>query len=270
VAGAAAFAVSVGDAAGKPVYRYIGDQGRPVYTDDPGKIPEARRRKAEIQSGTPGPQIYRYRGPHGRAVYVNDRLRIPAPYRDRAELVDLSHISLGHELAAGEMPIGLGEVIDHEYDAVLATGYCAQARREAGAGGWLRRFWREQGHLGMLGGLLIVLLCISPLALRSVGAAVWGKVLTQVLPVVGLVALFSFSAVKMGGIRSDLGALAAPCTHDGVAPERRTAGTRQSRLQTIQEHYPLIERAAAGRVVDLDAIDALAEPEPATGSSELE
>lgn len=247
-------------------YLYHDDSGNPVYVDDRAKVPPRHRASSRPVFGDPGardsiPPIYRYRGASGNPAYTNDLLRVPSDRRKQAEIVDLSQISLNHELAnelASEGDLARNQIaqrprsdlvqaIDMTYELALDSRLCRDARDAADAS-WLAAAWHHHVELVLLGGALLVLLLATPFAIRRIDAAVWAKVLMTAILAFSFVGLTSY---LVGETRDQLGLLdvtAAPCRHDGAPSASDSPDTARSRLTAIE----LLRRRVAERNTALD------------------
>lgn len=226
---------------GDRVYRYVVD-GVPVYVNDLASVPDEHRDAVEVIMGEQLLDIYRYKVPGGRVAYTNDRFRIPPRQRDQAEIVDLSHISLNSELAED-----LARAIDTSYATALDTDVCRDARGAAGMG-WLRGAWHRHGGVLALGAVALVLLLLTPFALRRVEAAIWAKVLSTSFMVLALVGVFTYLTGETARHLDQLKIEAEPCMHDGnpssvgsLATARSRAGVIQTLRQRIAERNAALE-----------------------------
>lgn len=214
----------------KPIYQYTSDQGRTVLVDDIAKVPAKYMSQIKSLAHSKLPDVVRYITEDGRAAYTDEWARVPKSRRDQAAVVDLAAIPLNAELADD-----LRDAIEITYGKLLATDYCEGARNAAAVGWWLR-LWDEYGHLLALAAILVLLFALTPIVRRHVDAAVWGKVLKTAIPLLGFVALFSFSAVKTSKMQRALVEAADPC-QDNMQP-----GDARGKAQRIVALRPWLER----------------------------
>jgi hypothetical protein len=158
----------------------------------------------------PPQTIYRYRNAKGREVYTNSAEQIPEQDRARAK-VDLSHIELNSELGSE-----LNRRLEERYARLSDSPRCDRLRKEASLG-FLERMWEDFGPLVVCGGVLLLFVLFTPLALRRVGGPAWARTLMMAIPALAVAGLVTFSMRETGRALSELKQQAAPCDPDGFA-----------------------------------------------------
>jgi hypothetical protein len=202
------------------VYGYIDDHGGMVHAQSLDEIPPrlrpyARRLdlpsedsslvtllQAKLKSGG-APVVYRYVTPEGQTRYTNLLASVPARQRSAAA-VDLSRVSLNSDVGRD-----LDRVLSHEHERLAKSPSCQQLRAAAAKPLW-RETWDDHGPLVVVGAVFGLLVLLTPLMLKHVGAS-WGKALSMVIPALAAVGLISYAAVRGGQALSQLKAKAAPC-----------------------------------------------------------
>ena len=240
---AAPDAAAVKQAPSGAAYRYV-DNGSPAFVDDLALVPREHRDSVEIVIGPGVPEIYQYRTRRGRMAYTNDRFRIPAKQRDKAKVVDLSQISLNSELAAD-----LSRAIDVQYEAVIDSDLCRNTRDAADAS-WLAVTWQEHGELMFLGGVILLLFMVTPIALQHLDVQIWAKLLSLSVMACGFLGLMLFLIGEATNHKEQLVSMAAPCYHDGESSSAGSMTTARSRANAIQT----MQRRIAERKAALDAV----------------
>lgn len=221
------------------VYRYVVD-GVPVYVNDLSRVPPEHRDRVEAVMGEEQLDIFRYKVAGGRFAYTNDPSRIPRVQRDKAKIVDLSHISLNSELAED-----LARAIDKTYESALDTDLCQDARSAAGMG-WLAAAWHRHGGVLALAGVGLLLLLVTPFAIRRIEAATWAKVLSTSFALLAMVGVFTYMTSETARHLDMLKQAATPCLHDGQGSSLGSLGTARSRAGAIQDlRQRIAERNAA-------------------------
>jgi len=121
------------------------------------------------------------------------------------EEVDLSHISLNEELARE-----LKTTIDAQYEEVLESDYCSEARAQ-GSANWVEQFFTTNGHLALVLFAIVVLLLLTPWALKRLEPGTWTKVLAYALPMLVFVGVLAHTVIQTVEMRDTLLEDAADC-----------------------------------------------------------
>ncbi|HMI94835.1 MAG TPA: hypothetical protein VK509_25855 [Polyangiales bacterium] len=183
----------------------------------PSDAPESERARSDREAAVapaalplPPQTIYRYRNARGRVVYTNSAEQIPVQERERAK-VDLSHIELNSELGTE-----LNRRLEQRYARLTGSPRCEQLRKDASLG-FVERLWEDFGPLVVCGGLLLLFVLFTPIALRRFGGPVWARTLMMAIPALAVAGLVTFSMRETGRALSELKQQAAPCEPGGFA-----------------------------------------------------
>lgn len=226
-------------------WRYVNDAGRPVFVNDRERIPARHRASATAMDEAPTSSdtqtIYRFTTKSGRPSFVNGIDAVPPELRADAVPVDLSQVSTNPELGRD-----LDEALDAEWARLVESDPCREARAGATAT-WLGTLWRENGHLVVLGGAILLLLLLTPWMVRRFDAPTWSRVLALAIPSLALVGIFAHAIVATNARLRSVRALAEPC--DPSALSRAPGGP-----EAVAARFGIVERLrAAVEAADVDA-----------------
>ncbi len=191
--------------------------------------------------------IYRYVNAEGRLVFVNDLAWVPTQYRPRCQAVDLSTVSTNRALGAE-----LEKAVNAEIARLTASGYCVQLRQSAEAG-WLSTLWRRHSRLIVIGGVMLLLLGISPWVTARIPGPQWGKILLVSLPALAMFALWTTAVVKTMRTTRLLREAAAPCQPKTYREVPNTPKAQRQRLGMIGKLKAQITEMRSGRRDRVDA-----------------
>ncbi len=206
-----------GEPADDSLWRYVDAEGRTVYVNGEDRIPPDRRATAvnvvgrSDRPGDDAQDVYLYAGPGGRKAYANGLDRVPVQKRDTAVKVDLSRATVNPELGAD-----LDDALEDEWDRLVASDPCVRARDAAGAG-TLRALLRDHGYLFVIGGAVLLLVVLTPWAMRRFDPPVWGRVLVVAIPVLAFVGLFAAAIVETRRTLHGARAIADACEPSALA-----------------------------------------------------
>lgn len=197
----------------------------------------------ETKQPDPAP-IYTYTGAQGRSFFTDDPVRIPQEYRASAKIMDLSHVSLNHELAE--------ELAAQARLGALATTDVCQDAAEASSGGWLhyvRLKYRQHPASMALAALALLLIITAPFLARRVGARTWMRVLALLLPMLLALAVFTYAVTGLRSSHKREQHTAEACTHG--KPERVPRDHRDQVVRKLRKAY-LQSSSSADRALELD------------------
>ncbi|HET8934190.1 MAG TPA: hypothetical protein VFN67_12145 [Polyangiales bacterium] len=245
------------------IYAYTDDRGRLVHVqrlqdvpmhlrrsarrvDVPDVAPEKSGKTDQLIEWLSGglqptqqeqPALYRYRGPRGRFVYTNLAASVPPDQRAQAH-VDLSDVPLNSELGTA-----LNQKLQERFDALRSGEACQQARAEAELP-WWQRTWRDQRVAVCCGGVMLLLLLLTPFMHARGWGGAWARVLWTAGPMLGVVAVSASMLMKASG---SLGALTAHAQHCEPGAFHAASGLKQrfnlvSALETEQQALAQIEQ----------------------------
>jgi hypothetical protein len=201
-------------------------------------------RAQEAESRTPGggASVYRYKGATGRTVYTNVEEQVPLEQRPTAR-VDLERVSLNTEVGNE-----LSRRLQAEHAALIQTPYCTQLRQAADTS-FIARLWAEFAPLVVTALALLLLLAISPIALRRFGAEAWSKALSMAIPTAFAMGLLVFSIEKTHNSMQAVKTKARACTEQSFAAlsGRPDANVEHARL--VAELKREIANSGVGNLV---------------------
>ncbi|MFI5306952.1 MAG: hypothetical protein ACHQ53_06360 [Polyangiales bacterium] len=177
------------------------------------------------QSDDKGEHFYRYVNAAGHVVYTNILEQVPLEQRPKA-LVSLRKVELNTETGNA-----LRQNIDEQYAALQGSSYCQNLRAAADTG-FIDKLWSDDKPEIACGGAVLLLLLLSPVALRRFGAPAGARVLTLALPALGLAALTVFAMTSTNDAIVALKERVKPCLNETFAKlgAEKDALTKQTQL----------------------------------------
>jgi hypothetical protein len=199
-------------------------------------------RSAQAGSGG-GHGMYRYKDATGRTVYTNVEEQVPLEQR-RSARVPLERVSLNTEVGNE-----ITRRLQAEHEALIRTPYCTQLRQAAETS-FVTRLWDEFAPLVVAALVLLLLLAISPIALRRFGAGPWSRMLSMAIPTVFAVGLLVFSMEKTHRSMQAVKTRARPCSEESFASliGRPDADAAHARL--VAELKREIANSGVGNLVE--------------------
>jgi hypothetical protein len=161
---------------------------------------------AAQNSGKPTSQaadkIYRYVNAEGRESFTNILEKVPVDAREQKEELGSSNIALTPESA--QKADRSKEPPDLQ---IQKTGYLATVRREwlDRVLEWTRTLWRDYAPFVVVGAIVLLLLLVTPTALRKVSAPDWARTLTWTIQFLTVFAVLAFLVVQANRKFSRLG-----------------------------------------------------------------
>jgi len=196
-----------------------------------------------VQAGSGGHSMYRYKDVTGRTVYTNVQEQVPLEQR-RSARVALEHVSLNTELGNE-----LTRRLQAEHAALIQTPYCTQLRQAAGAS-FITRLWDDFAPLVVAALVLLLLLGISPIALRRFGAGPWSRTLSMAIPTVSAVALLVFSMDRTHRSMQAVKTRAEPCSEQSFAALSGRPDADAAHARLVSELKREIAHSGVGNVVE--------------------
>jgi hypothetical protein len=190
-----------------------------------------------------GHSVYRYKSAAGRTVYTNVQEQVPLEQR-RSARVELERVSLNTEVGNE-----IARRVQAEHAALIQTPYCVKLR-QAAEESFVTRLWGDFAPLVIAALVLLLLLAISPIALRRLGAAAWSRTLSMAIPTVFALGLLVFSIDKTHKSMKAIKTKAKPCSEQAFAElsGRPDAGAEHARL--VAELKREIANSGVGNVLE--------------------
>jgi hypothetical protein len=146
-----------------------------------------------------GGSLYGYVDERGSENYVGSLDQVPADRRHTLKRVGqgTTHSVLSRpdpKLLRGAPDEDLVTAAEARRRAILDSPSCAQAS-EVDAIPWWRQLVETHGHLLFIGGLVLVLLLMTPAMMRLIGAPAWSRTLTLAIQALGFLGLMTHALV---------------------------------------------------------------------------
>jgi hypothetical protein len=206
-------------------------------------VSDVRAQQGRSANPGAGDSVYRYKGASGRTVYTNLHEQVPLEQRGRAR-VELERVSLNTELG--------NEITRRrqaEHAALIQTPYCARLRQVAEAS-FVTRLWADFAPLLLAALVLLLLLAISPVALRRLGAAAWSRALSMAIPAVFAVGLLVFSMDQTHKSMQAVKTKATACSEQSFAALSGRPDADAEHARMVAELKREIANSGVGNVVE--------------------
>lgn len=192
------------------------------------------------------PTVYSYVNEAGRTVYVDQPDRIPAKYRAKSSTIGLSQVSLNTELARD-----LDRQVLKEHRALSRTPFCAENQVRAKQSRW-RQLFHSHGYILLIAASLIVLMLVTPFAMRSMDPPAWTKFLAFAVPSLIVMGLVTHSMVQASRVRQQVAHTASLCDPERIASaDPEAAG---SRIKVVQQLRAMMQASEQRRKGVLDEV----------------
>ncbi|MCB9709249.1 MAG: hypothetical protein H6714_10725 [Myxococcales bacterium] len=183
--------------------------------------------------------IFAYTNKAGRTVYVDRIDKVPAALRAQSARVALSKVSLNSELARD-----LDKRVLEEHQALARSSYCAETTFRA-AQPWWREVWHTHGYWMVLASVLLLLVLVTPLAMRSVDPPAWARFLGFAIPSLLVVGLVTHGMVQAQRARENVQLAANLCDPKRISSS--SPSSTRSRIQVVQKLRQIIRASEKHR-----------------------
>jgi hypothetical protein len=193
---------------------------------------------ARAQGGGAGERMYRYRDARGHLVYTNVLEQVPLAQRPEAG-VDLSRVSLNTEVGSE-----MRRRLEQQYAALHASPYCQRLRAEADET-FFDRLWDDFAPLVVCGAGVVLLLLLTPVAMRRYGAPAWARVLGMGIPALTLSGLAMFSITRTNQAVVEWRHRARQCrgeTFAGLATQPDAVAKQSELVESLQREIATNDR----------------------------
>lgn len=209
-----------------------------------GLVSDVRAQQARpAKASGGGHDVYRYKGASGRTVYTNVEEQVPLEQRPTAR-VELERVSLNTEIGNE-----ISRRLQAEHAALIQSPYCARLRRAAEES-FVTRLWDGFAPLVTAALVLLLLLAISPIALRQFGAAAWSKALSMAIPAVFAAGLLVFALEKTQESIQAVRTKAEPCSEQSFAALSGKPHADAEHARLVVELKREIANSGVGNVVE--------------------
>ncbi len=172
--------------------------------------------------------IYRYRDNRGRTRYTNIWDEVPAAYRERVEVVDLSDVTLNTQVGKE-----IEEKLSEDYEKLVESDYCKRERARSDQS-FFSRLWSEYRIVVIIAGVILLLIVMTPFALRRINAPDWSRTLTMAIQMLVFLGIVSYTAICSSKKTQDIREKVSPCNPDAWTQLNR-------RSNPIAEHMILLK-----------------------------
>lgn len=197
-------------------------------------------------SSPPALSVYSYVNEAGRTVYVDSPERIPAKYRAKSKTVGLSQVSLNTDLARD-----LERQTLKEHRALASTLFCAEHKTRA-KHSWWRQLFHSHGYILLIAASLVVLMLVTPIAMRSLDPPEWTRFLAFAIPSLMVMGLVTHSMVQAGRVREHVAHAAKLCDPERIASTDPDAA--KSRIKVVEELRAMMQASEQRRQGVLDEV----------------
>jgi hypothetical protein len=202
-------------------------------------VSDVRAQQGSSANPAGGAGVYRYKAPTGRTVYTNVHEQVPLEQRAGARL-ELERVSLNTEVGNE-----IARRLQAEHAALIQTPYCARLRQAAEAS-FVTRLWADFAPLVVAALVLLLLLAISPIALRRFGATAWSRALSMAIPSVFAMGLLVFSMDKTHKSTQAVRTKAKACSEQSFAALSGRPGADAEHARLVAELKREIANSGVG------------------------
>jgi len=149
--------------------------------------------------------IYRYTDKRGRARYTNIWDEIPDAYRESVEVVDLSNVTVNTEIGK-EIDARLSE----DFEKLVESDYCTKERARSEQS-FLSRLWSEYRIVVIIAGVILLLIVLTPYALRRINAPDWSRTLTMAIQMLLLLGVVTYTTICSSRAAQDMKGKISSC-----------------------------------------------------------
>ena len=173
--------------------------------------------------------VYRYVNDEGRTVFVDDLSLVPADRAASTDVLTLDHISLNRQLGND-----LDAQLRTQHEMLSQTPFCERAREVSSQSRW-KQVWQEQGHLIAIGGLIVLVLLMTPWMIKLVPVPQWTRTLMFVLPILVLLGGLTHVAVTTSRTMRHVNETVTLCDPGSVNADGGERAHRLSAIQTLRQ-----------------------------------
>lgn len=140
-------------------------------------------------------KIYRYVNAEGRESFTNILEKVPVDARGHKEKAEFGSSNVAFNPESAQQPSGPKGLADTH---TQKTGHLETVGR-----GWLdpalewtQTLWRDYTPFVVVGAIVLLLLLVTPTALRKVSAPAWARTVTRTIQVLTFIAILAFLVVQ--------------------------------------------------------------------------
>jgi hypothetical protein len=204
----------------------------------------------EAAPAAPPQQIYKYKTKDGRTVYTNILDEVPPEQRVGGK-VDLSKVALNTQVGND-----INGRLAAEHAQLSASPYCKELEKVASKTAY-EQLWDDHAPLIVCGGLIALLILMTPTMMRNVNPPDWAKVLSKAIPT-----LFVLGGAMYGMTAANKMALEArsklkPClneTFESLGGSANPAAERLSMIDQLKRDIQKYQDVANARTTALEGI----------------
>lgn len=195
-------------------------------------------------------QIYKYKTKDGRIVYTNILDEVPPEQRGGGE-VDLTKVALNTSVGND-----LNERLADEHAQLSASPYCKELEKVANKHAY-QQLWDDYAPAIVCGGLIAVLILMTPSMLRRVNPPDWAKVLSKAIPTLFVLGGAMYGMSEANKMAVSARAKLKPCLNETFQSLEASADPTADRLSMIEQLKRDIQKfqdGAAARTALLEDI----------------
>jgi hypothetical protein len=206
------------------------------------------------QAEEPGPvpatpqQIYKYKTKDGRTVYTNILDEVP-PEQRVAGKVDLSKVTLNTSVGND-----IHGRLAAEHAQLSASPYCKELEKVANKSA-LEQLWDDHAAVIVCGGLIALLILMTPTMLRKVNPPDWARVLSKAIPALFVVGGAMYGMTTANKMATQARSKLKPClneTYESLASSADPTADRLTLVESLKRDIEKAQSMAAARTADLE------------------
>jgi hypothetical protein len=173
-------------------------------------------------------QIYKYKTKDGRVVYTNIVDEVPPEQRPGGK-VDLSKVALNTSVGND-----LNKRLAQEHAQLSASPYCKELEKVANKNAY-EQLWDDHAPAIVCGGLIAVLILMTPTMLRRVNPPDWAKVLSKAIPTLLVLGGAMYGMTEANKLAVSARAKLKPCLSETFQSLDASADPTADRLTMIEQ-----------------------------------
>jgi hypothetical protein len=196
----------------------------------------------------PPQQIYKYKNKDGRTVYTNILDEVPPDQRVGGK-VDLSKVVLNTSVGND-----INGRLAAEHAELAQSPYCKELEKVANKSAF-EQLWDDHAPLIVCGGLIALLILMTPTMMRKVNPPDWAKVLSKAIPALFVVGGAMYGMTYANKMATQARSKLKPClneTYESLAGSADPTSERLGLVEQLKSDIHKYQAMAHQRATDLE------------------
>lgn len=195
-------------------------------------------------------QIYKYKTKDGRTVYTNILDEVP-PEQRAAGKVDLSKVTLNTSVGND-----INGRLAAEHAQLAQSAYCKELEKVANKSA-LEQLWDDHAPVIVCGGLIALLILMTPTMMRKVHPPDWARVLSKAIPALFVVGGAMYGMTTANKMATQARSKLKPClneTYESLGSSADPTAERLGLVDQLKSDIAKYQAMAHQRATDLESI----------------